>query len=207
MQADNPIAALPPGRTAADAMAAADRLLGSPSLLPGEKLSDYNALRSQMMQETQPKGFLETLLVRDVVNSEWDILRLHRLKIALLRAKAHEGVREILAPFGDEDDDDMNALPDRWARGDPEARKEVGRLLKSAGLTVDAIVATTLAGNLDTVERIDGLLAAAEARRNKAFLEIDRHRQALGTAVRAAIQQVEDAEYKVVDDERPPEAA
>ena len=40
--------------------------------------------------------------------------------------------------------------------------------------------------------------ASAEARRNNALREIDRHREAAGAAARRAIDEVEDAEFSEV---------
>jgi hypothetical protein len=202
MNPNHPIAARPSGSAAPRRAApVADSLLRPPRLLPGEKAADYKALRDQILGDIQPKGPLETILVRDVVDLQWEIVRLRRLKAALLRAKALEGVREILAPFGNEDDEDFAALPDQWARGDPEARQAVRGLLSPAGLGDDEIMATTLAQNLDPVERIDGLIKSGEARRNNTLDEIDRRRQALGAAIRAGVQQVEDVEFREVGGE------
>lgn len=47
------------------------------------------------------------------------------------------------------------------------------------GLTNDAVMAQTLALKIDQVERIDRVIADAEARRNVALREIDRHRATL----------------------------
>ena len=43
------------------------------------------------------------------------------------------------------------------------------------------------------------MLASAEARRNNALREIDRHRDAAGAAVRQAIDEVEDVEFRDVE--------
>jgi hypothetical protein len=43
------------------------------------------------------------------------------------------------------------------------------------------------------------MLASAEVRRNNALHEIDRHRAALGGAVRQSIEEVEDAEFRDVE--------
>jgi hypothetical protein len=43
------------------------------------------------------------------------------------------------------------------------------------------------------------MLASAEARRNNALREIDRHREALGAAMRRAVDVVEDAEFREVE--------
>jgi hypothetical protein len=206
MATNSPIASLPPGAAAQAAASVADSLLRPPRLLPGEKPSAYKRLRAQILGDLQPKGILETILVRDVIDYEWDVLRLHRLKTALLRARAHEGVRDVLEPFGDEDDDDFAALPNRWAAGESDARDEVEQLLRPAGLGLDEIMAATFEQNLATVERIDRLITSAEWRRNNALGQIDHRRQSLGAAVRAAVRQIEDTEFKKIGGEGPAEA-
>ena len=71
---------------------------------------------------------------------------------------------------------------EKWAAGDKEARKEVEAALAKAGLTIDEVTAKTLEKKLDFFQRLDRMLASAEARRNNALREIDRHRDALGGA-------------------------
>jgi hypothetical protein len=57
----------------------------------------------------------------------------------------------------------------------------------------DVMAVQTLQQNLDTVERVDCMLALtnAEARRNNALREIDRHRENFATAIRGIVD-VED---------------
>jgi hypothetical protein len=52
-------------------------------------------------------------------------------------------------------------------------------------------MAETLERKIDSFERIDRMLATAEARRNNALREIDRHREARGTAIRSSIDEAE----------------
>jgi hypothetical protein len=202
MEENNQISAPPPSLAAPqDAMPVADRLLRPPRLLPGEKSADCKALQAQILGDIQPKGIFEKMLVGDVIDFQWQILRLRRLKAALLHGKAYDGVREILSPFGDEDDDDFSALPYRWACGDQEARQEVKERLRPAGLGADEIMAATLVQNLEVVERLERLIISLEGRRNNALGEIDHRRQALGAAIRAGVEKVEDAEYREVGGE------
>ena len=60
-------------------------------------------------------------------------------------------------------------------------------------------MAEALSSKIDTFERIDRTVASAEARRNNALREIDRHRSTLGAAVRQAIDKVEDAGFRDVE--------
>jgi hypothetical protein len=69
---------------------------------------------------------------------------------------------------------------------------------KSAGFTIDEVMAEAFAEVIDPFERIDRLVASAEARRNNALCEIDRHREAFGAAVRRGVDEVQDAEFQDV---------
>jgi hypothetical protein len=65
--------------------------------------------------------------------------------------------------MGDLDNIDMDALAKGWIRRDPEAIKVVNRILASADLTMDAVMAQMLSNNIDHVERIERMSALAEA--------------------------------------------
>ena len=90
-----------------------------------------------------------------------------------------------------------NLAPD----GPPERqeRRMKSRALEKAQLTIEDVMAETLESKIDTFERIDRLLASAEARRNNALREIDRHREALGAAMRQAVDEAQDAEFRDVE--------
>jgi len=82
----------------------------------------------------------------------------------------------------------------QWAAGEEEATAEVERLLDQAGLTIDAVMAQTLAVRIDDVERIDRMVTIAEARRDAVLREIRARRAAFGRALRRAGQAI-DAEF------------
>jgi hypothetical protein len=62
-----------------------------------------------------------------------------------------------------------------------------------------ALVAQTLGQKLDRIERIDRLATIAESRRNASLREIDRRRAVLGQTLRRRVQEIEDAEFKVIE--------
>jgi hypothetical protein len=93
----------------------------------------------------------------------------------------------------------LRELSSGWMAGDKSARKEVEAALHKAQLSVDNVTAKTLESKLDSFERLDRMLASAEARRNNALREIDRHRSAFGAAVRQAIDEAEDVEFRDVE--------
>jgi hypothetical protein len=144
-------------------------------------------------------GSVEEFLTRDVIDLTWEILRLRRMKAGLLRADAGRGVRRILSTIGYSNFSGKERFAEEWASGKEKTRLEFGEMLKKAGLTIDDVMADAFAQLIDSFERFDRMLASAEARRNNALREIDRHRAALGAAVRQVIDDVEDAEFRDVE--------
>jgi hypothetical protein len=183
-----------------------DRVIGiarSP-LIPGEAEADYVGVAARIISVAQPRDAIEEFLTRDVIELTWDILRLRRMKAGLLRAAAGKGVRRILSRIKDVDHDyDERRNADRyaqdWARGIVSVRRGFAGMLKRAGLTMDDVIAEAFAKEIDSFERFDRMLASAEVRRNNALREIDRHRSALGAAVRQVVDEVEDAEFRNVE--------
>jgi len=166
-------------------------------LLPGENEADYVEVAVRIVSAAKPKDAIEEFLIRDAVDLTWEILRLRRVKAGIVRASQSEGVRQVLDNFGY--GASATELGRSWASGDKAAQKEVVRALNVAGLTIDDVTAKTLESKLDCFERLDRMLASAEARRNNALREIDRHRAALGAAVRQAIDEAEDVEFQDVE--------
>jgi hypothetical protein len=167
-------------------------------LLPGEKETDYETIATNIVVASEPQDAIEEYLVRDVIDLTWETLRFRRLKAGILRASMGAGVGAILDDVGFPYDE-RGALAEQWAAGDKSARKKVDAVLIKAGLTIDDVTAKTLSSQMDDFERIDRMLSSVEARRNNALREIDRHREAAGAAVRRAIDEVEDAEFRDVD--------
>jgi hypothetical protein len=75
----------------------------------------------------------------------------------------------------------------------------IDELLSAAGASMDSFMADALIKNLDYIERIDRLISIAEERRNASLTEIERRRAVLGTTLRRSVQEIEDAEFKVVE--------
>src|SRR5206468_9912659 len=82
----------------------------------------------------------------------------------------------------------------------------LGRIDRES-LSGDELMAATLDENIDSIERIERLTALAEARRMAAFREIERHRATRANELRQLVQQVEDAEYEVIEQQPQPTPA
>jgi hypothetical protein len=116
-----------------------------------------------------------------------------------MAATAYKAVARILEPFVPEYRE-REYLAQAWGRREKTAIKRVDGFLAAAGLSMQAVMAKTLSINLDDIERIDRMIATAEARRNLILREIERHRATWAEDLRRSAQQAEDVDFKVVED-------
>jgi hypothetical protein len=120
---------------------------------------------------------------------------------------ADEKVHTLLASIGVSMDSILDGARDRKAEElvqqymlrEPDTVTQIDEFLVDAGKSMDGFIVDALAENLDTIERIDRLTAIAENRRNASLHEIDRRRVLLGEKLRRTVQEVEDAEFKVIE--------
>jgi hypothetical protein len=174
--------------------------LGPPPLFKGEDGALYEELSARIDGAVKPADIFEEIWVRDFVDNEWDVLRYRRQLASLMTSTAYEGLQKILEPLL-EDYSDQVDLAQAWAARDKTAIKQVDKLLASAGLTMDAVMAQTLCIYLDKCERIARMIASAEARRDDALHEIERHRAEWGQELRRVTQEVEKTlEMEVIED-------
>ncbi len=141
--------------------------------------------------QAQQKDFVQTLVGQCAQNEP----------------EAFKKVAKILATIGRDLDkflDDVRAekaeaLVQEYAGSDPDAVTLVGDCLAGSGVSMDSLLADALGEQFDYIERLDYLTTIAENRRNAALREIDRRRAVLGETVRSTVQEIEDAEFKVIE--------
>lgn len=168
----------------------------APPCLCGESEETQQGYFFSIFAEIKPRGFLEEEWTLDILDFTWTCRRLRHLKVALLNAAAYRGLEKILAPLIGPND--AMTLAKNWHHRDKAAVTKVDELLASANLSMDAVMAETLALRLLEVERIDRMIADALAGRAATFREIERHRTALARQLRQAIGKIEDAEFKEI---------
>jgi len=86
-----------------------------------------------------------------------------------------------------------------YARGKADAVKFIRTLLVRAGKSIDDLMTESFMKKLPQLEQIDDRIAVAESRRNAALREIDRRNALLGERLRSSVQQIEDAEFEVIE--------
>src|SRR5262249_39934504 len=71
----------------------ARKLLRKRPIMAGEDPADYGLLMKLVSRDVRPQDLREWLLVKDIVDSEWEVLRLRGLKVTMLHAMVPRAVR------------------------------------------------------------------------------------------------------------------
>jgi hypothetical protein len=142
--------------------------------LPEDQAENAQRLAHKYAEnEREAVGKVDEILARNRVDID-DILRDAR------RLKAKELVHE-------------------YAQHEPDGVSLVDELLGRAGTRIEALTADALKEEFDYIERIDRLTTIAENRRNDALNEIERRRALFGETLRRSVQEIEDAEFEVIE--------
>ncbi len=181
------------------ARSALDGALGGPPLIGGDSRAGYEALLAGVVATVGPADPLEQAWVRDVVDLIWEAVRLRRLKAAMMTACAGDGLRRVLLSMGVSLKNTFELTP-RWVARRHDAVEQVDAVLDAAGLGMDHVMAQTLRVIIHEVERIDRMVASAEARRAAILREIAAYRHEFAADLRrAATAAIEAAEFEVVE--------
>jgi hypothetical protein len=166
--------------------------LGAPPLIPGESAGDYELLVNAVTNTMKPVDFMEIIWIRDIVDLQWDITRFRRIKADFITHR-YEGSHGYLKVVGE---------PTEF-----ETTSTDNMLASILAVSMRGDIATTVAVNIKVLECIDRMVMTMEGRRNAAYREAERHRIGLGERLRRAAEQVEDAEFREVDDATAEQAA
>jgi hypothetical protein len=162
---------------------------GPAPLIEGEDAGAYDELLVRISTAVRPADIFEEIWVRDIVDLVWEAFRLRRLKACVMTAGARKALAKDLAPVVGWARAD--GLARSWAARQPGAVAAVEEHLAAAGTGLEGIAAQGLCLELGNIERIERMIMAAEARRNAALREIDRHRDTLGRQLRQAVLEAE----------------
>jgi hypothetical protein len=171
-------------------------------LIPGEAAQDYEQLLHAVINVMKPVDFLEKIWTRDVVDLQWEIIRYRRIKADAI-TYYHEGRCLERSAQAEISEREFRAKATKKEIAAYEARRlersaQIGEETRAKLLKND--IAAVVAFRIDALERIDRMVMNMEARRNAAYREAERYRIGLGERLRHATEQVEDAEFREVDD-------
>src|SRR5436190_22161111 len=123
--------------TAASPPLVTEPLLGGSPLIRGENVRSYDQLLDRICATLQPRDSLEEIWIRDIVDLVWDTFRLCRAKVSLMTDAARRELEYQL----DTIHPGAHQITIEWAAGGADVAVEVERLLASAGLSMDRVVA------------------------------------------------------------------
>ncbi|MFC4172936.1 hypothetical protein ACFOYU_12840 [Microvirga sp. GCM10011540] len=156
-------------------------------LIQGERQEEYDALLAKVTAAVAPTDIVEAVWVKDVVDLIWEAQRLRRLRASLLMLARKEAVLWLLGPQHLRTRNEAHvSLVEGWLAGDRAASQRLESLLAEHGLDLESIMAQALASRLRQVERIDQMIASADARRARVLVELERRREALARRLRMA---------------------
>lgn len=164
-----------------------DELLGPPPLLPNESRADYEGLKARLKAKIAPRDVIEEIWLRDILDLQWEVLRMRRLKALLLNNNSPAGLDSLL--YRRVTHQTKQTLVEAWGRGDKAAIQEIAGILHQRGLSMDDIDSHTLLKTLEPLERIDRMVTQAEGRRNNALREIERSRESAARRLQNALSE------------------
>ena len=171
--------------------------LKKPELLTGENDKDFDNLFDEFLRSVIPTDAIEYVLVRDVVILTFDINRLQRHKILLVKAAQPGAVNALISP-GVKDRYEASRISDKWAIGDEAAKSQVDEILNMRGMKPGSINAKAIEIRLDQLQKLEGMIFNLESRRFRILREIDRRRDGFKKRLQEAIKNT-DGSYSVVD--------
>ena len=184
--------------TTIEADLASDSIIfGPPPLWDGEDAARYNHFRSQVLAGIEPGDIAERVLTHDFIVYQWELSRDRNILANLMRANQYKGLCEVLTPLIGLLQ--AKTLSEGWFARKPDAMDQVTKVLTSAGLSMDTVMAQTFLVELDAIERMNRMIEIKERRRNNCLHELHRHRETLGPSLRRAVQQLEEGQLRVIE--------
>jgi hypothetical protein len=157
-------------------------LIFQPSLLSFESQRDYRRLEEAIRDEISPQDLLEEMWTSEIVEGEWEIMRLRRYKSQIVNLARLKSLRNLLPSImPDAGDREIGDLARRWFTN-KTIRKQVNTQLRSIDLDESAIDVEAYRSSIDDLTSIDRRLMELVHRRDKIFRQIEDRRA--GLAVR-----------------------
>ena len=174
-------------------------LLPNTPLLISESEDEFEALRSNLIEEINPRGIIEHMCVADIAEIVWESRRLHRCKAVMINMHYSAALKSLLRNVlvGDVVDyDHAEVLAQTWFT-DKKAKKEVAEILRRFHLDEFAIEAQAIKSVASELEILDKRLMSLETRRNRAIRNIAEYRESFARKVRESSGRIIEADSVV----------
>jgi hypothetical protein len=189
------------------------KIFGPPPLLTTESIEAYDAILTRFLECIRPEDFVVQMLIKDLANHEWEVLRCMRHKTWAIERKSGLwlGYQERRQKLEAQRKAELVQHTERLDKPatDPERIGELESFDYATIKDVDEIFVRTdeeLAHargfelGIEYYERLDKLLHAAIIRRNDCLDQITHYREHLGHRLRQVSDAIIDAEFKTIDE-------
>jgi hypothetical protein len=151
------------------------KLCGPPPILSSENAKAYDTMLFRLIESLKPHDFLDGLLIKQVVDNEWEKIRLGRHKILQMERghRQHLESRRIKAAAQSKQAQARSEPPADAAHA---ALKEFEATMLQSPTEAD--YAEALERGIDYAEHLDKMLNAAIARQDYALQRLEQRREA-----------------------------
>jgi len=167
-------------------------LFGHAPTLKTEDEEIYWNCMERVVKCVEPQDIIEWLWLKDVVDLSWEILRLRRLKIDLVEIDREDQNATIEWEREHADEPYVDLL----GRSTPPTPAQIEACKNKPLLDTQTDSAKLLFKHIEEYEGIEKLLTSAELRRDRILREIDLRRDHMGQRLRAASDELLDAQVK-----------
>lgn len=156
-------------------------LLYEPSLIVSDSQRSYNSVRDAVQQHLAPRDFVEHMLAAELIDGEWETLRLRRFKTMVVSSARLPALQNLLTVLLENShSNDVHELAERFFTN-KSVRNKVGKILRSYGLTEANIDAEAFRQSIVDLGQINRRLAELASRRDKVLHLFEEHRAGLAT--------------------------
>lgn len=168
-------------------------LLGEKPLLWNESEAEYDELLGGIFAALDPRGVIETILVKDIVDYIWEIRRMRSLKIAALQVELPNAAAALLEPSYNAALRNMNAQQIRplvrgALAGLPVQSQAFEMQMREAHVTPQMLQYEAMKSGLSTITAIEASLVRMEQRRDQLLKQVSDRRQAFKAMARTLLE-------------------
>jgi hypothetical protein len=141
-----------------------------------ERREDYDRLLAALIAQYDPNSVTDALLIKDLADCQWEVLRLRRMKKAALAVEMEQAAWKLMSRTLDERADELKLPKDKESfsevvrvalqdSGPP--RDQIRELQSYAGVSDDMLLYKTFALSHGTMSALNAALAGTERRRDQ----------------------------------------
>ena len=174
-------------------------LIYQPTLLSFESQRDYRLLHDAIRDHIGPRDILEEMWTCEIIEGEWETMRLRRHKNQIVSLTKPVALRNLLSSISvDADNDQIDDVARRWFTN-KDVRKRLETLLRSHDLDESVIDVEAYRVSMGDLAEIDRRLSELTARRDKIFRQIEDYRAGMSTAPSRGPRQLVDQQLRIED--------